>query len=57
VIWDLPDGHTYVTSPGSALLFPALCVPTGDAATPDAAAADRCGDRTAMMPLRTATRA
>ena len=30
VIWLLPDGHTYVTTPGSALLFPSLCAPTGD---------------------------
>ena len=56
VICTLPDGHTYVTTPGSALLFPSLCAPTGD---PPAAvrAAERCGDKTAMMPLRTTTRA
>ncbi len=58
VIWTLPDGHTYVTTPGSALLFPTLCAPIGKAPTPDRARGnDRCGDRTAMMPLRTATRA
>jgi Domain of unknown function (DUF222) len=56
VIWRLPDGHTYVTTPGSALLFPTLCAPTGDAPL-GAVAADRCGERTAMMPLRTRTRA
>src|ERR1700758_1828822 len=56
VIWVLPDGHTYVTTPGSALLFPCLCLPTGDAPSPGATA-DRCGQRTAMMPLRTRTRA
>jgi hypothetical protein len=56
VIWRLPDGQTYVTTPGSALLFPSLCAPTGEA--PKAvAAADHCGARTAMMPLRTKTRA
>jgi hypothetical protein len=57
VIWVLPDGHTYVTTPGSALLFPCLCVPTGElppvVPTPD----DRCGIRDAMMPLRKTTRA
>ena len=53
VIWFLPDGHTYVTTSGSALLFPSLCAPTGDPPKRDAAGADRCGDRTAMMPLRT----
>jgi hypothetical protein len=57
VIWTLPSGQTYVTSPGSAILFPALTVPTGDlrgcTSTPD----DRCGERTAMMPTRRRTRA
>ena len=57
VIWTLPDGHTYVTTPGSALLFPSLCAPTGDAPAPDRKGTDRCGDKTAMMPLRTTTRA
>jgi hypothetical protein len=58
VIWNLPDGHTYVTTPGSALLFPTLCVPTGDVPERTTAAdIERCGDRTAMMPLRTRTRA
>lgn len=58
VIWRLPDGHTYVTTPGSALLFPTLCAPTGDI-LPRTTAADteRCGERTGMMPLRTGTRA
>ncbi|OBG82686.1 HNH endonuclease signature motif containing protein [Mycobacterium sp. E3305] len=55
LIWRLPDGHTYVTTPGSALLFPGLCVPTGDAPAPTPV--ERCGERTAMMPLRTRTRA
>ncbi len=56
VIWTLPSGHIYVTSPGSAMLFPALTVPTGDlpeaSPTPDI----RCGERTAMMPTRRRTR-
>jgi len=56
VIWNLPDGHTYVTTPGSALLFPSLCAPTGHLPTPNAANADRSGSKTAMMPLRTRTR-
>jgi hypothetical protein len=57
VIWTLPSGQVYVTSPGSAVLFPALTVPTGD--VPDAAQAPdiRCGERTAMMPTRQRTRA
>jgi Domain of unknown function (DUF222)/HNH endonuclease len=58
VIWTLPDGPTYVTTPGSALLFPTLCMPTGDVSPGTTAAnTERCGDRTAMMPLRTRTRA
>jgi len=46
VMWTLPDGQTYVTTPGSALLFPGLTAPTGP-----------CSGRTAMMPLRKTTRA
>lgn len=57
VIWTLADGQTYVTTPGSALLFPALCAPTGDFPAARKPANDRCGDRTAMMPLRNTTRA
>ena len=36
VIWTSPSGATYVTTPGSALLFPSLCVPAGDIAAPEA---------------------
>ncbi|OMC23824.1 hypothetical protein A5739_25135 [Mycobacterium colombiense] len=53
-----PAGHTYVTTPGSALLFPSLCRSTG--ALPAAEAdppQDYCAERTAMMPRRTRTRA
>lgn len=55
VIWTLPSGQTYVTSPGSAILFPALTVPTGDVPPPPDVDV-RCGDRTAMMPIRSRTR-
>jgi hypothetical protein len=34
-----------------------LCAPTGDVPPPDASPAERCGERTAIMPLRTTTRA
>ena len=57
VIWTLPDRHTYVTTPGSAVLFPSLCAPTGDAPRPAATNTERCGERTAMMPKRRRTRA
>ncbi|CKT69924.1 13E12 repeat family protein [Mycobacterium tuberculosis] len=39
VIWTLPGNQTYVTTPGSALLFPALCTPTGDPPAPEPARA------------------
>jgi hypothetical protein len=50
-----PAGERYATTPGSALIFPHLCAPTGSITiTPRA---DRpCGDRTMMMPRRRRTR-
>ncbi len=58
VIWTLPDGRKYVTTPGSALLFPSLCAPTDVAPRERRAPAKAaCTDRTAMMPRRTKTRA
>jgi hypothetical protein len=57
VILNSPSGQTYVTTPGSALLFPSLCVPTGDLRAPEFnRPVDHCGDRTAMMPRRRRTR-
>ncbi len=52
-----PAGHTYVTTPGSALLFPSLCAPTGELPVDRTTDSDRCGRRTAMMPKRRSTRA
>jgi hypothetical protein len=53
-----PTGHTYVTTPGSSLLFPTLCTPVGGMPTPKVdALQDYCGERTAMMPKRRRTRA
>ena len=50
VVWKLPGDRTYVTSPGSALLFPALMAPTG------AVRADRrpepAAERTRAIPKR-----
>jgi hypothetical protein len=53
-----PAGHTYVTTPGSALLFPSLCrsvggLPAREADLPP----DYCAQRSAMMPTRRCTRA
>ncbi|WAJ47166.1 HNH endonuclease signature motif containing protein [Mycobacterium sp. Aquia_216] len=53
-----PAAHTYVTTPGSALLFPSLCLATGGVPAPEAdVPPDYLGDRTAMMPRRRQTRA
>lgn len=53
-----PAGRTYVTTPGSALLFPSLCHATGGIPAPEVdPSADYCGERTAMMPRRRRTRA
>ncbi|MEB3020271.1 HNH endonuclease signature motif containing protein [[Mycobacterium] crassicus] len=54
--WLSPTGQTYTTHPGSRLLFPALCEPTGRLPAPT----DRQPDsacRTLMMPTRRRTRA
>jgi Domain of unknown function (DUF222) len=57
IIWRLPGNQTYVTTPGSALLFPTLCTPTAPLPPPNPARADRRGDPTVMMPIRKTTRA
>jgi hypothetical protein len=57
IILNSPSGQTYVTTAGSALLFPSLCVPTGDVRPPELnLPVDHCGERTAMMPRRRRTR-
>ncbi len=55
VIWTLPGGDTYVTTPGSALLFPSLCAPTGE--LPPVEPKPGSANREAMMPTRSRTRA
>ena len=55
LIWTSPTGHKTVTHPGSALIFPTLCAPTGPL-TVGAVADDRAGDKTAKMPRRQRTR-
>ena len=52
-----PAGQTYVTTPGSALLFPSLCHAVGGMPAPETDPPhDYCTDRTAMMPKRRRTR-
>jgi Domain of unknown function (DUF222) len=55
IIWTSPSGQTYVTTPGSALLFPSLCAPTGG--LEQSSDRPRCADRSAMMPKRRHSRA
>lgn len=57
IVWTSPTGHTYTTHPGSRVLFPALCQPTGGprTAVPSPQRATDC--RTLMMPIRRRTRA
>ncbi|MCV7198571.1 HNH endonuclease signature motif containing protein [Mycobacterium angelicum] len=53
-----PTGHTYVSTPGSALLFPSLCAPTAEITLPDTdPTTGYCPERAAMMPQRRRTRA
>ncbi len=56
VIWVLPGEDMHVTTPGSALLFPALCAPTGELPPAMPMPGPACGNREAMMPTRTRTR-
>jgi len=55
LVWTSPSGQTHVTTPGSAILFPSLCVPI-EVLEP-APHRPRCAERTAMMPKRRRTRA
>jgi hypothetical protein len=51
IVWTTPGGQTYTTRPGSCLLFPSLCLPTGE--LPTAPTVQRpSGDRGIMMPRR-----
>jgi hypothetical protein len=55
IMWTAPSGQTYATRPGSRLLFPNLCVPTGE--LPTAPTVERpSGPRGVMMPRRRRTR-
>jgi hypothetical protein len=53
-----PAGQTYVTTPGSALLFPSLCYSVGGFPTPEVdPTPDYGAERSARMPRRRRTRA
>jgi hypothetical protein len=53
LILTAPTGHTFTTHPGSKLLFPSLCAPTGELWKPGhEPPVEPSGDRGAMMPKR-----
>jgi hypothetical protein len=55
ITWTSPSGRTYVTRPGSRLLFAALCLPSGE--LPTVSKAHRPpGDGGVMMARRRRTR-
>jgi hypothetical protein len=55
IVWTAPSGQTYTPRPGSRLLFPDLCLPTGE--LPTAPMVERPpGDHGIMMPRRRRTR-
>ena len=56
VVWTSPSDRVYRTAPGSALLIPALCLPTGTPA-PIVSRQAVSPHRGAAMPRRTRTRA
>src|ERR1700761_4978764 len=58
LIWTAPGGQTYVTTPGSALLFPRLCAPTPMTEPPVSISTRvQSPNRSSMMPQRRRTRA
>ncbi|MGO9505882.1 MAG: hypothetical protein ACLPXZ_00555 [Mycobacterium sp.] len=56
ITWTSPSGHTYTTRPGSRLLFPTLCLPTGELPTAPTAQQQSDDQRGVMMPTRKRTR-
>jgi hypothetical protein len=57
VIWTSPHGRTYVTEPGSKLLFPSLCLPTAPVTITDQAREQAAQHNTGLtMPRRRRTR-
>ena len=56
VIWRLPGRQTAITTPGSALLFPALITPTPPRHRSGHTTPEPGGERSAMMPRRRRTR-
>jgi hypothetical protein len=58
IIWTSPHGQTYVTEPGSKLLFPSLCAPTAPVTITDEARTQASQHNPGLtMPRRQRTRA
>ncbi|WP_332909798.1 hypothetical protein [Mycobacterium hippophais] len=57
IVWTAPTGHTYTTRPGSALIFPTLCRPTGNLPPPPPGTLPDNTFRGVKMPTRRRTRA
>ncbi|MGA5461839.1 DUF222 domain-containing protein [Mycobacterium sp. NPDC050041] len=57
IVWTAPTGHTYTTRPGSALIFPTLCRPTGNLPPPPDTSPPDNMFRGLKMPTRRRTRA
>lgn len=55
VEWTAPTGHTYTTTPGAGIYFPALAAPTGELVLPNTIRAEG-QHRGLMMPARRQTR-
>jgi hypothetical protein len=57
IVWTSPTGHIHTTKPGSALLFPTLCLPTGELQRPEQTPTIASDQRGLVMPKRRRTRA
>lgn len=57
IVWTSPSGQKFVTHPGSILLFPALCLPTGQLPRVPNEPGSQSAIRGLLMPERRRTRA
>jgi hypothetical protein len=57
IVWTSPSGRTYTTTPGSALFFPQLAMPTEELTIAVPQPDDPSRDKTVLMPTRKRTRA
>jgi 5-methylcytosine-specific restriction endonuclease McrA len=57
IVWTSPSGRTYQTTPGGALFFPQLAMPSGELGNAVRQPDDPSRDRTVLMPTRKRSRA